>query len=66
MVETVQRRRRITKHHIRQYARPQAQGGDFTMILMLSLSGLALSLFAIGQEWLGDADYLTSLTLLLQ
>ena len=66
MIETVQRRRRITKHHIRQYARPQAQGGDFTMILTLSLSGLALSLFAIGQGWLGDADYLTSLTLLLQ
>jgi hypothetical protein len=33
---------------------------------MLSLSGLALSLFAIGQGWLGDADYLSSLTLLLQ
>jgi hypothetical protein len=66
MVETVQWRRWIAKHHIRQYARPQSQGGDFTMILMLSLSGLALSLFAIGQGWLGDAEYLTSLTLLLQ
>jgi hypothetical protein len=64
MVDTVQWRRWITKHHVRQYARPQAQGGDFTMILMLSLSGLALSLFAIGQGWLGDAEYLTSLLLL--
>ena len=54
MVDTVQWRRWITKHHVRQYARPQAQGGDFTMILMLSLSGLALSLFAIRQGWLGD------------
>ena len=63
MVETVQWRW-ITKHHVRQYARPQAQGGDFTMILMLSLSELALSLFAIGQGWLGDAEYLTSLLLL--
>jgi hypothetical protein len=64
MVETFQWRRWISKHHIRQYARPQAQGGDFTMILMLSLSGLALSLFAIGQGCLRDAEYLTSLLLL--
>ena len=66
MVETVQWRRWVIKHHTRQSARPQAQGGNFSVILMLSLSGLALSLIAIGQGWLGDADYLTSLTLLLQ
>jgi hypothetical protein len=66
MVETVQWRRWITKHHTRQSARPQAQGGDFNVILMLSLSGLALSLFTIGQGWLGDPEYLTSLILLLQ
>ena len=66
MVETVQWRRWITKHHTRQSAPPQAQGGDFIVILMLSLSGVALSLFAIGQGWLGDAEYLSSLFLLLQ
>jgi hypothetical protein len=66
MVATVQWRRWITKHHTRQSARPQAQGGNFTLILMLSLSGVALSLFAIKQGWLGDAEYLTSLFLLLQ
>ena len=66
MVATVQWRRWITKHHTRQSARPEAQGGDFTVILMLSLSGIALSLFAIRQGWLGDAEYLASLFLLLQ
>jgi hypothetical protein len=66
MVATVQWRRWITKHHTRQSARPQAQGGNFTLILMLSLSGVALSLFAIKQGWLGDAEYLSSLFLLLQ
>jgi hypothetical protein len=66
MVETVQWRRWITKHHTRQSARPQAQGDDFALILMLSLSGLALSLIAIGQGWLGDAEYLNRLFLLLQ
>jgi hypothetical protein len=66
MIETVQRLRWITKHHTRQSARAQAQGGDFSVILMLSLSGLALSLFAMGQGWLGDAEYLTSLFLQLQ
>ena len=66
MVETVQWRRWITKHRIRQSVRPQAQGGDFTLILMLSLLGLALSLFAIEQGWLGNAEYLTNLILLLQ
>ena len=54
MVETVQWRRWITKHHTRQSARVQAQGDDFVLILMLSLSGLALSLFATRQGWLGD------------
>ena len=54
MVETVQWRRWITKHHTRRSARRQAQGDDFALILMLSLSGLALSLFAIRQGWLGD------------
>jgi hypothetical protein len=66
MIETVQWRRWIIKQHTRQSARPQAQGGDFSVILMLSLSGLALSFFAIGQGWLGDAEYLTSLFLQLQ
>ena len=66
MIETVQWRRWITKHHTRQSARSQAQGGDFTVILIISLSGLALSLFAIGQGWLGDAEYLSRLSLLLQ
>mgnify|MGYP003694768957 CR=1 FL=1 len=66
MVETVQWRRWITKHHTRQAARPRGARQDFTVILMLSLSGLALSLFAIGQGWLGDAEYPTSLFLLLQ
>ena len=66
MIETVQRLRWITKRHTRQSARAQAQGGDFSVILMLSLSGLALSLFAMGQGWLGDAEYLTSLFLQLQ
>ena len=66
MVETVQWRRWITKHRTRQCVRPQAQGSDFTLILMLSLLGLALSLFAIEQGWLGNAEYLTNLILLLQ
>ena len=68
MVETVQWRRWITKHHTRQSVRPEAQGSDFTVILMLSLSGLALSLslFAIRQGWLGDPEYLANLFLLLQ
>ncbi|HWZ66396.1 MAG TPA: hypothetical protein VNW89_01060 [Stellaceae bacterium] len=66
MVETVQWRRWITKHHTRQSAPAQAYSGDFSVILMLSLSGLALSLFAIRQGWLGDAEYLTGLILLLQ
>ena len=65
MVATVQWRR-ITKNHTRQAARPEAHAENFTLILMLSLSGLALSLFAIGQGWLGDAEYLTSLLLLLE
>jgi hypothetical protein len=64
MVETVQRW--ITKHHTRQSALLQAHGGDFRVILMLSLSGLVLSLFVIRQGWLGDGEYLTSLILLLQ
>ena len=66
MVETVQWRRWITKPHTQQFALAQAYGGDFSVILMLSLSGLALSLFAIRQGWLGDAEYLTGLILLLQ
>ena len=66
MIETVQWRRWITKNHTRQSARTEAQGGDFTLILTLSLSGLALSLLAIRQGWIGDAEYLTSLILLLQ
>ena len=66
MVETVQWQRWITKHHTRQSAPAQAYSGDFSVILMLSLSGLALSLFAIRQGWLGDAEYLTGLILLLQ
>ena len=65
MVETVQWRW-ITKHHTRQTARHEAQGRNFTLILMLSLSGLAFSLIAIGQGWLGDAEYPNRLFLLLQ
>jgi hypothetical protein len=34
MVETVQWRRLITKHHTRQSAPAQADGGDFSVILM--------------------------------
>ena len=59
-------RRWIAKHHTRQSAQPEAQRGDFTVILMFSLSGIALSLSAIGQGWLGHTEYLTSLFLLLQ
>jgi hypothetical protein len=66
MIETVQWRRWVTKHHTRQSARSESQGGEFTVILMLSLSGLALSLFAIRLGWVGNAEYLTSLFLLLQ
>ena len=66
MVETVQWRRWITKHHPRQPGHSEAQGGDFTAILMLSLSGFALTLFAIAQGWLGDTEYLSRLFLLLQ
>jgi hypothetical protein len=65
MVATVQWRRWIAKHHIRP-SESEAQGENFTLILMLSLSGLALSLFAIGEGWLGDGEYLTSLYLILQ
>jgi hypothetical protein len=65
MVATIQWRRWTPKHHTRQSARSEAQGGNFTPILILSLSGLALALFAIRQGWL-DAEYLTSLFLLLQ
>jgi hypothetical protein len=66
MVETVQWRRWITKHHTRHSARPEVQGSDFTVILMLSLAGVGLSLFAIRQGWLGGAEYLANLFLLLQ
>jgi hypothetical protein len=65
MIETVQWRRRITKHHARLSARSEPQGGDITVILMLSLFGLALSLFAIRRGWLGEAEYLTNLFALL-
>ena len=66
MVETIQWRRWVAKHHTQRSARPEAQGGNLTLILLLSLSGLALSLFAIGQGWLGDGEYLASLSLVLQ
>jgi hypothetical protein len=66
MVETVQWRRWITKHHTRQPVRPETQDGNFTPILVLWLSGVALCLFAIGQGWLGDVEYLGSLYLPLQ
>jgi hypothetical protein len=66
MVETVQWRRWISKHHTRQSACSETQDGGLTPILMLSLSGAALSLYAIGQGRLGDAEYLTRLYLLLQ
>jgi hypothetical protein len=66
MFTTVPWRRWISKHHTRQAARPEAEGGNFTLILIFSLSGLALSLFAIGQGWPGDAEDLTNLFLLIQ
>jgi hypothetical protein len=66
MFTTVQWRRWISKHHTRQAARLEAEGGNFTMILIFSLSGLALSLFAIGQGWVGDAEDPTSLFVLFQ
>jgi hypothetical protein len=65
MVEIAQWRHWITKLQ-RQSAQSDAQGRDFTTILMFSLSGLALSFFAIGQGGLGDADYLAKLVLMLQ
>jgi len=65
MAETLQRRW-IPKRHTRQSARPDAKAGELTTILTFSLSGLALFLLAIGQGWLGDAGYVTSLFLLLQ
>jgi hypothetical protein len=66
MVATVQWRRWITKHHTRQSVRSEPQDGNFTPILMLWLSGVALCLFAIGHGWLGGVENLSSLYLLLQ
>jgi len=66
MTETVQSRRRITQRRFRQSARVDARADDFTAVLILSLSGITLSLFAIGRGWLGNVEYLTGLFLLLQ
>jgi hypothetical protein len=65
MAETL-RRRWVPKRYTRQSARPMVQAGEFTTILTFSLLGLALFLVAIGQGWLGDPGYVTSLFLLLQ
>ena len=66
MVEAVQWRRKVSKLSTRRSGRRGARSDDFTVILILSLSGIAVSLFAIGQGWLGDPEYLTSLFLQLQ
>jgi len=65
MGETLQRRW-ITKLHFRQSARREATAGEFTTILVFSLAGLALALFAVGQGWLEDPESWASLFLLLQ
>ena len=65
MLETLGRRRWITKRQTRQSARAEVQHGEFITILTFSLLGLALSLFAIGKGWLGDTEYVVDLFLLL-
>ena len=66
MAEPFDPRRWITQRHTRQSARADAQDGEAIIILTFSLFGLALSLFAIGQGWLGDTEYVTGLFLLVQ
>ena len=66
MVETVQWRRKISKLRTRGSGLSGARSDDFTVILILSLSGIAVSLFAIGQGWLGDPEYLSRLFLQFQ
>jgi hypothetical protein len=65
MGETLQRRW-IAKLHFRQSARREATASEFPTILIFSLSGLALSLLAIGYGWLGHPESWASLFLLLQ
>ena len=60
MVATLDPPRNTNRHR-----RRSAHDGEFTEILTFSLLGLALSLLAIGQGWLGPVEYATSLLLLL-
>jgi hypothetical protein len=53
---------RSTNRHRRRLA----DDGEFTEILTFSLLGLAVSLFAIGQGWLGSVEYAVNLLLLLR
>ena len=57
MGETLQRRW-IAKLHFRRSARREATSGELTTILVFSLAGLALALFAVGQGWLEDPEVL--------
>jgi len=66
MVETVHWLRKITKPRSRGAVQSGARGDDFTAILIMSLLGITVSLFAIGQGWIGHPEYLTSLFLQLQ
>jgi hypothetical protein len=61
MVMTIDPRRNTDSHR-----RRLADDREFTEILTFSLLGLALSLFAIGQGWLGPVEYAASLLLLLR
>ena len=65
MGETLQRRW-IAKLHFRRSARRETTSGELTTILVFSLAGLALALFAVGQGWLEDPESWASLFLLLQ
>ena len=48
------------------HRRRLADDGEFTEILTFALLGLAVSLFAIGQGWLGSVEYAANLLLLLR
>jgi hypothetical protein len=61
VIMTIDPRRNTNCHR-----RRLAHDGAFTEILTFSLLGLALSVFAIGQGWLGSAEYAASLLLLLR
>ena len=61
MIMTIDPHRNTNSHR-----RRLADDGEFTEILTFSLLGLALSLFAIGQGWLGSVEYAANLLLLLR